>query len=590
MILSAIFVVLILAVAMTQATHGFFSAIIMTVLAAIACAAAVGTHDWIAANGLAPYWKPDFAHPLALGVTFGMSLLILRLVFDKLIRRTCLLPLWVDRIGGGVCGLITGLIIVGVMAACVQMVPFGGSFLAFQRVPVVERGSGGAATLKIPTDTSQRELWLKPDRFAMTTASLLSGGILSGERNFFADNPDVMHSAGWVNSAPMGVSRYAKPKSINIVATEPVQSLYRQVPGADRSERTPPTYEPLETKGDRELRMVRVALLNQARDERKSHTFTLRQFRLVGEVGGLPAQYHPIAMQQEDASQTVNRHIRFIKVGASDVPVVDDPVTTRADDDQIEVVFELPTGFEPHFLEYKRGARVALSFGAAGAAKESGQAPSGESAASTKPSGGAVPDSGRGGSVRRMTTQAGRSTFGDQLPVEMKAYQKRGDTEVARSKLIRGHLFGDAAQQGAGADPPVTKFDVPGDQRLLQLNTGFLETRSGIGRAVSRAVAVAQNYTVTDERGNTYPIVGKYAIADVGGTRVVEVQFAPDENSLMGGGLGPFERIKDQHLKGDYRLVVLFLVKPGAKIVSFSTGGDAARKDDLTSENLQAPQ
>jgi hypothetical protein len=592
MILSAIFVVLILAIAFTQATHGFFSALMMTVLTICCCAAAFGMHEWLAANALAPYWKPDFAHPLALGVTFGLSLLVLRMVFDKLIRRVLLLPAWMDRLGGGVCGIVTGLVMVGVMAVCVQMLPFGGPFLGYQRVPVVRRGPGAAG--KLQADAPQRELWLRPDRFAAATASLVSSGAFGGPRNFFKENPDFVTAAGWVNSAPAGVSRFAKPRSIKIVNTEPVQFLYRQIPGSER-ERTPTTYEPLDAKGDRELRLVRVGLLQQARDERKTHAFTLRQFRLVGENDGLPAQYHPIAVQQEDASQTTNRHIRFIKESGGDMPLLDEPMTTRGSDDEVEVVFELPKGFEPSFLEYKRGSRVAVSFDAGRQTRRSEPAapaeptPSGTPAAAERPASGAVPDSGRGGNVRRVTTQAGRSFFGDQLPMELKAYRKAGNTEVSRNTLVHGHLVGEVGQQAAGSDPPVTKFAVPEGKRLLHLNTGFLEARSGLGRALSRAVAIAQNYTVMDDRGNPYPIAGKYAIADVNGTRVVEVQFAPDENALMGGGLGPFERVKDDHLKGDYQLVMLFAVNPGVKIVSFSTGGDATRKDDLTAENLTAP-
>ena len=69
MLLSLLFLILLLAIALSQATRGFFSALIMTVLTVCCCAAAVTTHEWIAVNALAPYWKPDFAHPLALGVT-----------------------------------------------------------------------------------------------------------------------------------------------------------------------------------------------------------------------------------------------------------------------------------------------------------------------------------------------------------------------------------------------------------------------------------------------------------------------------------------------------------------------------------------
>ncbi|MEK7756845.1 MAG: hypothetical protein AAB385_06500, partial [Planctomycetota bacterium] len=207
-------------------------------------------------------------------------------------------------------------------------------------------------------------------------------------------------------------------------------------------------------------------------------------------------------------------------------------------------------------------------------------------------SSGSVPDSGRGGNIRRMTTQAGKSFFGDQLPKEckeLKAYRQIGDTEITRGKLVNGHLVGEVNAQASGGDAAVTKFEVPEGKRLLHLNTGFLQARSGLGRAISFAVAVAQNYTVIADRGNSYPLVGKYAIADVAGTRVIEVQYGSEERGMIGASLGAFNRIKDDHLKGDYQLVLLFLVDPGARIISFSTGGDATRADDLKGENLVAP-
>ncbi len=37
------------------------------------------------------------------------------------------------------------------------------------------------------------------------------------------------------------------------------------------------------------------------------------------------------------------------------------------------------------------------------------------------------------------------------------------------------------------------------------------------------------------------------------------------------------------------RFALLFLVDPGARITAFSTGGDSTRRDDLTGENLVAP-
>lgn len=617
MLLSLLYLILLLAIAFRQATHGFFSALIMTVLTVSCCAAAVTTHDWIAVNALAPYWKPDFAHPLALGVTFGLSLLLLRLAFDRLIRRSCLLPAWVDRAGGCVCGLITAEIMVGVIAVCVQMIPFGAPVLGYSRVTPVSRDHSAGQQSQPLSDVEDNELYFRPDRFAMATASFLSGGIFSGKHSFYPDNPDVVQAVGWVNAVPATVSRYAKPKSISIVDTDPVQSIYRMVKGNEK-DKTPATYELLDNvpKSGMELRMVRVQLTNAAKDERQTHTFTPRQLRVVGRMPGsdIYLQFAPIAIQQEDATQMTNRHIRLIKDRGSEWPVLDEPITPRGGDNQVEIVFELPKGFEPRYLEYKRGARAALSFDASAAGREApppskrttesptpapkdekrpaaepGRSGTAPAPSTTTESSGNAPDSGRGGNVRRVTTQAGKSKWGDELPMELKAYRQIGDTEISREKLVNGHLVGEVDQQTSGTESPVTKFAVPEDKRLLHLNTGFLKARSGLGRAVSFAVGTAQNYFVTAEGGNRYSLVGKYAIATVNGTRMIEVQYASEERGSIGGDLGPFSRIKDNDLKGDYQLVMLFHVDPGARIVSFSTGGDATRSDDLTSEDLAAP-
>lgn len=618
MLLSLLFLVLLLAIALSQATKGFFSALIMTVLTMCCCAAAVTTHEWIAVNALAPYWKPDFAHPLALGATFGLSLLLLRLAFDRLIRRSCLLPAWVDRAGGGVCGLITAEIMVGMIAVCVQMVPFpDGSVLGYSRVSPVSRNRPAGEQVKPKGDSEGNELFFTPDRFAMATASLLSGGIFSGQRSFYPDNPDVVQAVGWVNAVPATVSRYAKPKSISIVSTEPVQFIYRMIPGNEK-DRTPTTYEPMgEPKSGIELRMVRVQLTKAAKDERNTHTFTPRQFRVVGRMprSDIYKQFAPVAIQQEDATQTTNRHIRFIKERGSEWPVIDETYVPRGDDDQVELVFELPKEFEPSYLEYKRGARAALSFDAApperektpsskgtdarpSAAPKDEKRPGGESvpsgtasAPSTPPStgsSGSAPESGRGGNIRRMTTQAGKSSFGNRMPMEMKAYRQLQNAEISRGALTDGHLVGEVDQQASGTNDAVTKFAVPEDKRLLQLNTGFLQARSGLGRAISFAVGTVQNFFVTAEGGNRYQMVGKYAIAEVNGTKIIEVQYFSNQAGSI-GGVGKFDKIKDADLKGDYQLVLLFLVDPGARITAFSTGGDATRADDLKSENLVAP-
>jgi len=172
--------------------------------------------------------------------------------------------------------------------------------------------------------------------------------------------------------------------------------------------------------------------------------------------------------------------------------------------------------------------------------------------------------------------------------MEMREYQKLKNVEINRGALADGHLVGEVDQQASGTDNAVTKFAVPEDKRLLQLNIGFLQARSGLGRAVSFAVGTVQNYFVTDQNSNPYQMVGKYATATVNGTKMIEVQYFSNQAGSI-GGVGAFSRIKDDDLKGDYQLVLLFLVDPGIRITSFSTGGDATRADDLKGENLIAP-
>jgi len=635
MIVSLAFLLLLFAVTIRQATLGFFSALIMCVLTICCAALAIGTYEWTAANVFAPYWQPNYAQALALAVTFGVSLLILRLAIDRLVRRACLLPAVVDKAGGGICGLITGLIITGIAAASVQLIPFGGSILGFSRVATA--ASGGTTPVQ---EGKESELWLSPDRFVAGLGYLVSSGVFSGEQNFYRTNPDWVRAIGWDTAAEDGVSTFAPPSCINVQGTQTLQNVFRIVPGKDPG-RDKPTVEPIEPKPGREFKMVRVKLLDNARDESKSVLFSLRQFRIVGTEGGQVTQYHPVAIKLEDVSQSIDRLVRYRKENGVDIPAADGTYTT-ASDGTAQIAFDLPQGFQPDFIEYKRSGRAKLTFsnspGAESTANEEGSkkpaeaektpsappaapnesrsasadapksnsgrrvqnkaeglvekvggaAPQEEEKGEKKPAGSPPPEEKKGGNIRVFTSKGTKSFFGDELPMELKQYHGEG-TEIERGKLVSGKLAGEVDKQAEGTSEPVTKFDVPSDKRLLQLNVGALETRSGLGRAISFAVTTLQNYFVTDSNGNRYVVTGKYAIAKINGTDYIEVQYFKEKMGTI-GGLGAFEHIKERDLKGDYQFVLLFLVDPGVRIVGFSTGGDATRADNLTTENLVAPQ
>jgi len=610
--ISLIFLVVLIAIVLVQAPHGLFSNLIMTVLTLCCAAFAFGTYEWLATQHLAGLWRPDLAHPISLAVLFGVPMLVLRLIFDKLIKRSALLPALVDKIGGAVCSLITAMVIVGVAAIAVQMIPVGTSLIGFSRFDVaIKEDAESPPNLDAP----ERGLWLAPDGFAAGAAAVLSNGVFSGRVPFAKHHPNPVQAVGWVNTGKLEISRYAPPNSISVDSTMPLEVVFRFVPGNERKNE-PDRYEPMPPKAGHELHVVRVKLKPQARDTHKSHIFSLRQFRLVGTVGDDVVQFFPIATQQADEDQAVNRYVSVKRRGAEDWPAVDEPMAPRSDNgNQVDVVFEVPSGFTPQFIEYKRTARARVKFssgkpeskGADAAAESAGEVETASAAPTSEPARSA-PSTRRKRRTRSTSTDAGGSTsgsrggrtrafsavpeqyfFGNKLPFELRSYRGMNNAEVSRSALVGGHLVADAEQPEQGDDPPVSSLQVPQGKRLLHLNVGRLRARSGLGRILSQSVTALQNYIVTDSNGKQYKVVGKYALAVVDEKDVFEVQYFPEQAGTI-GGVGKFNRIDEKELTKDDAVVFLFLVDPGARIVRFTTGGSASRAEDLTSHNLVAPK
>ncbi|MHC5108763.1 MAG: hypothetical protein ACYTHJ_02655 [Planctomycetota bacterium] len=615
--LSLILFVLLVAILLFQARQGMFSALLMMVLTICSASVALCSYEWVSTNWVASLWKPSLAAALSLTLLFVVPLVVLRLVSDKVITRMCVLPVWFDRVGAGVCGLVTAMVSVGVMAVALQLLPFHyGSVLGFKRVdaqPYKKLPDGPDP--KPPVD-AQNELWLKPDRFAIATASHLSNGLFSGKTSFSDYHPDLLESIGWLNAAPAVAQRFAPPKSIEVVRTQPLQVVYRLEP---ERKNTPAKFETIEPAAGYEYWMVRVQLKKAARAGEKSHTFSLRQFRLVGQRDGRSsrAQFYPIAIQQQK-DDSPNRHVKLFMNGKyGDWPVTERAYEPRVGNEgQVEVVYEVPDDFNPEFIEYKRGARAEVSFsddksaGSGGGDEPSGATASGQTAGSDSAAGsagrtrgsgsssqtassnnsrsGRRQRGGRGGNIRGVTSSGRGSFFGDSIPMALTAYNQRSSSDISRGKLVDGHLVSFVDEQASGTNPKVNKLEVPSDKRLLHLNTDKLTSRSGIGRLISSTVNTLQNFFVEDDRGGRHKVVGKYAEADVNGRRVFEIQYFSNPTGSV-GGMGKFDKIKDADLKGDYQLVFLFLVDPGVKIVRFSTGGSATRADDLSGENLVAP-
>jgi hypothetical protein len=129
MILILIATALILAIAFFQATQGFYGATIMAVLSALSAVLAFNYYEPLAAV-LVPRLATA-ADAVALLALFAILLLVLRLAIDFLLRPNAVMDVWVNRIGGGAMGLLAGMVLVGVAAVVVQMLPWGPSILGY---------------------------------------------------------------------------------------------------------------------------------------------------------------------------------------------------------------------------------------------------------------------------------------------------------------------------------------------------------------------------------------------------------------------------------------------------------------------------
>jgi len=161
MLLALLATILILAIASYQVVQGLFSALVMTILTILAAMVAFNYYELLAPL-LHPY-QPLHADGLALVALFGVVLLVLRVLYDKFIPGNVLFGLWLNRIGGGLLGVLTGSILVGTLLVAVQLLPFPERFMTY-------RPFDGSL------QRSSRLAPLFPDEFVLGMAKMLSAG------------------------------------------------------------------------------------------------------------------------------------------------------------------------------------------------------------------------------------------------------------------------------------------------------------------------------------------------------------------------------------------------------------------------------
>jgi hypothetical protein len=592
--------------------QGLFSALIMLVCTLVALVATFSCYEYVAAEWISG-WSGfvDYALAISFGGIFGLTLIVLRVAADMVIRRAGLLPAIVDRAGAVAIGIPVGLLVTGVVAITAQLMPWGPAFLGFQRID--------------PETGEENGIWLAPDAFTVEVAKYSSAGVFSGGREFEALHPDLLKEIGWSRTAPLGVRRYAPTGSLTVKAAgvEGVAYTKKKATGRNRT----PDYDLVKPAPGYHWIGIRASLSSEALPEGQGARHTRYQVRLVGfDDSGKPfrTQYPVIGMVDHEPGQSGDW---IIIDGAK----VYEPQSSS----ELAWLFEVPLGFVPEFIEYKFGARAPITPQMLESDKDVTPDPediasalekereqellrqSRESRRADRPRArlperaGSTDDEGddqpsRPSRPRRAVSSStsekrpsgdrvsgsrvqndGDSHFGDDLPMVMTDYEE-SDTEFEGNGVLKlGHLTGFVEDQGVDSpDDPIDRFYVPANQQLFQLYVSTLHAKSLPGRALSQVVKTLQQYKVTDSSGNSYPAVGQFAIADVDGDRVIEVQYYPEYAETGVRSIRPFELIQNRHLEGDYEQAILFLVPSGVTIVEYSGGRTA---EPLDKYNFVAP-
>jgi hypothetical protein len=594
--------------------QGLLSALLMFFASAAACMLAFGYYESVHS-----FWSdqlgPGIGLPVAFMLLFLMSLLVLRLFFDKLVPNNVRLPVYVDRTGGGICGFFIGLTIVGTALVGVQMLPIGSDVFGFERFQT----EGGRVT---------RESFLfKPDDFVSGFSRMLSGKRFGGDAELTTAKPDLLAGlySARANPQPQELM-FVPPEAIQVKAywdATQIDDVSQRVAG-DGLEREFSTAGPANPVN--KFVVCRVRLDASAAKNLADLRFRLPQFRIVGPPpepnggGASPRVYLAVGMSdvythKDLGPKAVERdqYARLVRFGPTTNfhlgPSNCGPAGEKRGREGLEVVgafqfdvaFEVPADFRPWYVEFKHGARAELTSGlfrerppqgasvAGGRVASAGESSNRQSKKRPRPDKPDGPKVGQAsaGSVHVADAIEEGTGVSSKLPFPL------DPTESVVSRVIRGGKLDESTfwlelPEGK-IDDPVTEFHVPPGKKMVQIAASKKDALSLFGKALNFAANVAAQIRVTTASGDNYYAQGVYAAAPIGGKMVFEIQYWPNTDVPERCLKAPV-RVTKNVLGGapsDRRAYgYVFLVDPGVKLVKFHAGSRFDVGQDL---NIDVP-
>jgi len=148
-VLNIVILLFLLGAAAVWSTYGFFSALLNLLIVIASGLLALALWEPLS------YWllgrMPFYAHGVGLLAPFALLLIVFRGVFDKLCRMNVQVPRLVDQVGGGVLGLFSGVLAMGMVLNAANFMPLARSAFGWEPYTISQNGE--------MTDNEGGRLW-----------------------------------------------------------------------------------------------------------------------------------------------------------------------------------------------------------------------------------------------------------------------------------------------------------------------------------------------------------------------------------------------------------------------------------------------
>lgn len=570
MIMSLIAIAIVAGLGYLWATRGFFSALLNLVCVVIAGAVAFGLWEPLAylilekspsGTGLLSF-LPAVAWGVALGVPFAVSLAILRVVSDSLLRANAQTDGMTQYIGGGLCGAASGVIVAGILVLSLGMMRLGGGFLGYRSLELDAGNPVKRKAMFFPVDS-----WVAGLYGQMSETSLHSAEPLTKWYPDMTITPTALRLSDGDGKAKIAY----KPGAYTITGRYSVEGGAPDQLVKDAWNETDQRIVDTNNEPYPPNSRIEGFILELGPDSKEKHRQVVignTQIYIVveNEAGERRVLFPFAAVAQDDGTEPVYSRFRF----DSEVFLASSSAATT-----IKMAFEfmVPPGFEPIAL-YLKGARTRLDDG--------GPSPQDFASTSARDSaiqggslmGGAGAPIGSGSTSSSSSSSANQNQDDSGIEVTNRLGRRmviqrgtEGGLSVEGRYITGGQSkFDPGVFKGRGVIDQklrIDSFDVSDGMAMVQVDVGPSTRSSLLGAAADAALRIVPPSLIASN-GAAYEAIG-YVYED---RDIVDIRYEPSVplRGIAATGYSLSRSRTDQDMR------LLFLVDANVDIVRLQLG------------------